>query len=48
MPPGDLADLVDDGAIVVTCQFCNRTQSFTLADVETAEPLESRAARGSS
>ncbi|MEM7122810.1 MAG: Hsp33 family molecular chaperone HslO [Pseudomonadota bacterium] len=36
MPSSELEELVDDGVIDVTCQFCNRSQKFTLADVEAA------------
>ncbi len=46
MPADELSDLVVDGALEVTCQFCNRTQNFTLADVEAAEPMEQKAGRG--
>jgi len=46
MPPADLSDMVVDGGIEVTCQFCNRTQNFTLDDIEAAEPMDKKAQRG--
>ena len=41
MPPADLSDMVVDGGIEVTCQFCNRTQNFTLDDIESGKIYES-------
>ena len=46
MEPADLADMVVDGLIEVTCQFCDRTQNFALADIEADEPMENKALRG--
>lgn len=33
LPPDDLADVAIDGMASVTCEFCNRTRDFPLADV---------------
>jgi molecular chaperone Hsp33 len=45
MPRAELEDMVVDGTIEVTCQFCNRTQGFTLDDIEASEPMAKRAQR---
>jgi molecular chaperone Hsp33 len=42
MPADDLEDMVEDGAIEVTCQFCNRSHNFTLAQVEAAKLANER------
>ncbi len=36
-PPEDRADMVENGTISVTCEFCNETYVFDPADVENAE-----------
>ena len=35
-PPDDRADMVENGKITVTCEFCNATYVF--APVEVSEP----------
>jgi len=45
IPMDELEDMVEDGAIEVTCQFCNRSHNFTLVEVEMARLDDERSKR---
>jgi molecular chaperone Hsp33 len=38
LPRNELEELETDGALEVTCEFCNSKYRFTLADLDAAEP----------